>query len=325
MSTSTAWLLLRIPRMKSATTMSGVLGIGDDYVTTAVGADIPAVCDALLASAREAGHTASAVTLVYPLDGRHQLAHLALEEAQRRGWRFERHLPRGAEPHLLDLEGADAAPTWEAGEVATLFDALIKEIQQAVQASELGEALAILRRLLALGLRHFGAWHPDTFWAASNLMRFAGGTGADANIEQAEGLIEHLLRQPFPAQFDNTFGLLRKLEETAKNAAQCGRTDLAVRLAEAAVAVAQQAFGTGHSNHLATQNNLCLLLSALKSPKAEPAMRALLQTARESMGAQHPNIAVVLMNLAELLENQGRADEAAPLREEAQHIRSAAG
>jgi hypothetical protein len=324
MNPNPAWLLLRVPRTESATTMSGVLGVEETCLATAEGANIPVVCDALLEKAKAAGHELGRIIMVYPLDGRHGVAHAALAESQRRGWGFARHVPHGAEPHLLDLMGPDAGPGLSSSELAARFDAHIKEIQSAVEHSELAEALAVLRQMLAMGLLHFGAWHPDTFWAASNLMRFSAGTGAAPNIDQAAGLIDHLLRQPLPAKFENPFGLFRKLEETAKNCAQSGRGELATRVLESAVLVARQEFGEGTPNHLATQNNLCLMLSSLKSPKAEPAMRELLRTARAAMGERHPNVAVVLLNLAELLENLGRADEAAPLRAEAQSIRGAA-
>ncbi len=304
--------------------MSGVLSIDDAYVTTAEGKDISSVCNALLAKAKESAHTVDNVTLVFPLDGRHNLAHIVLEEANRRGWQYARHLPRGLESQLLDLQGADAAPELEASNVPALIETLTQEIQSAIEDSELAEALAVLRQILAIGIVHFGAWHPDTYWALSNLIRFAAATGADANIDQAAGLLEHLLEQPLPAELDNPLGLLRKLDETAKNCAQCGRSELATHVMDAALNVARKAFGEEHPNFLAMQNNACLLLSAIKSPQAEPALRALLQSARKIMGEKHPNIAVVLSNLAELLESQGRAEEAAPLRKEAQSIRNAA-
>jgi hypothetical protein len=314
-----SWLLLRIPRTAGATSLSGVLGAGD-FVATATGADIPSVCDALLARAKDAGRDVGAPTVVFPLDGRHGLAHVVLEEANRRGWSFSRHVPRGAEAHLLDLDGADAAP--ELTDAAPRFEAVTQEVRDAIEGSELGEALSALRHLLVLGVRHHGPWHPDTLWAVSNLVRIAAGTGADANIDQACALAEHLVAQPLPDALDNPNGTMRKLEETARNCAQAGRTDTAVRLMDAAVSLAAKVYGEGHVNHLAVQNNTCQLLAAIASPRAEPAMRELLRTARAGLGERHPNIAVVLSNLADLLEAQGRAEEAAPLRAEAAALRS---
>lgn len=322
MNTLPCWLLVRIPRVKTATKMSGVLGVGS-YVATLQGASMSAVCDALLAQALEAGQEVGRVILVYPLDGRHNIAEAALVESQKRGWGFSRHVPRGTESYLLDVEGDDAEPALPASELPARIDAITKEIQSAIEDSELGEALAGLRQMLTLTLRHLGALHPDTYWAASNLLRFAGGTGAPANIDQAVGLIEHLLRQPIPDELVNPVGLMRKFDETAKNSIRCGRHELSTYLMEVAVEIAKKVFGEGHPDHLAMQNSACLLLSFIKSPKAEPALRELLRVAREKMGAQHPNVAVVLLNLAELLENLGRPDEAKPLRAEAERIRAA--
>lgn len=322
MNTLPSWLLLRIPRVKTATKMSGVLGVGS-YVVSLEGDKLPAVCDALLAKAQEAGQEVGRVILVYPLDGRHNIAEAALVEAHRRTWGFARHVPRGTESYLLDLDGDDAEPALKQSELPARIEEITKEIQSALEASELGEVLAGLRQMMTLTLRHLGAWHPDTYWAASNLLRVAGGTGAPANIDQAAGLLEHLLSQPIPDKLANPVGLMRKFDETAKNAIRCGQHQLSTRLMEVAVELAKREFGEGHPDHLAMQNNACLLLSFIKSPKAEPALRELLRVAREKMGVRHPNVAVVLLNLAELLENLGRPDEAKPLRAEAESIRAA--
>jgi hypothetical protein len=56
MANESAWLLLRVPRARDATSLSGVLGVGE-WVTGARGKNIPGVCDALLAAAKEAGHS----------------------------------------------------------------------------------------------------------------------------------------------------------------------------------------------------------------------------------------------------------------------------
>lgn len=315
MSDSSSWLLLRIPRIQGAQSMSGVLSIGDNVVT-AEGADIPSVIDALLG---KAGKPVGKLTLIDPLDGRHNVAGTVLDEANARGWGFSRHVPPGAERWLLDLDGADAAPGVQ--DIAQLWESLTGDVRGAIDASELGEALAALRQLLLVGLKHLGAWHPDTLWAASNLIKIARGTGADPNVDQACNLADYLIAQPLPEEFANALGTLRKLEETARNAASAGRTDTAVRLMEAAVHIAAKVYGEGDVNHLATQNNMAQLLSAIGSPKAEPAMRELLRTARASLGEKHPNVAVVLSNLADLLEAHGRAEEAAPLRAEVAEIR----
>jgi len=319
---SSSWLLLRVPRTSGATVMSGVLSLADGYVTTVEGKDIPTVCDALLENAKRDNHPVGKLTLITPLDGRHGLSHVVLEESQKRSWEFSRHLPYGSEKYLLDTEGADACVGLELPKVSETFEALTEQVKEAIGDSELGEALSVLRQMLTLAWKHYGPWHTQTLWAASNLLRVAGGTGATANIDQARGLIEYIMQQPYPSSFDIPLGVLRKLDEIAKNAMQAGKRDFAVQVMEKSIDVAKQAFGDGHANHLAVQNNTCLLLSALKSPKAEPSMRELLRLVKQTLGEKHPNVAVVLMNLAELLENLGRAEEAVPLKAEAQAIRA---
>jgi hypothetical protein len=316
MASEAAWLLLRIPRARGAKVMSGVLGVAE-WMTSARGANIPAVCDALLAAAMGVGRPVSSLMLVFPLDGRHDLAHVALEEANRRGWQFARHVPRGQEAHLLDLDGADAADAWES------LDALAEEFQHAVERSELGEALAILRCALALRLRHVGAWDAGTMHVASDLVEIAARTGAEANLDEAAGLVEHLLAQPFPTTFEDPLQLLAQLEETAHQCMAAERPELAVQLLDRSVDVARHAFSERDESYLGARNNRALLLAAIDSPDAEPALRELLLSARALLGEQHPNVAVVLANLAEHLERHGRSDEAAPLRAEADAIRSA--
>jgi hypothetical protein len=323
MSNESPWLLVRVPRSRDATSMSGVLGVGG-WVTSVRGKDIPAVCDALLAAAKAAGHTPSSVMLIDPLDGRHDLAHVMLEEANRRGWGFERHVPRGQEAHLLDLDGADAEPALAASEISARIDELGQETQGAIDASELGEALGIARQALTMLVRHRGFWHPDTLWIASSLMDVAAQTGAGENIDEAAGLIEHVIVQPLPAVFDEPTALFGKLDAAAHSCMDADRPELALHLLDRCVEIARQAFGENDENYLGALNNRALLLAALQRPDAEAALRQLLRSARAILGEKHENVAVVLGNLAELLETQGRGAEAAPLRAEADAIRAAA-
>jgi tetratricopeptide (TPR) repeat protein len=282
------------------------------------------VCDALLAAAKTAGRALSSVVLIDPLDGRHDLAHVMLEEANRRGWGFARHVPRGQEAHLLDLDGADAEPALAASEIPARLGEIGGETQGAIDASELGEALALARQAMTLLVRHRGFWHADTLWIASSLMDVAAQTGADENIDEAVGLIEHVIGQPLPAAFDDPTALLGKLDEAAHSCMDADRPELALHLLDRCLEVARQAFGENDENYLGVLNNRALLLSALQRPEAEAALRELLRSARTILGEKHENVAVVLNNLAELLESQRRGAEAAPLRAEAESIRAAA-
>lgn len=275
-------------------------------------------------AAQSAKRAPPSVVLIDPLDGRHDLAHLVLEEANRRGWRFARHVPRGQEAHLLDLDGDDAEPALAASEIPTRLDELEQQMQGAIDASELGEALAIARQALTLLVRHRGFWHPDTLRMTSSLVDLATHTGAGENIDEAAGLIEHVIAQPLPASVDEPTTVLGKLDEMAHRCMDADRPELALRVLDRSVELAHQAFGDRDENYLGALNNRALLLAALQRPDAEPALRQLLRSARAILGDEHPNVAVALCNLAELLEAQGRGGEAAPLRAEADAIRAAA-
>lgn len=310
------WLLLRIPRTEGADVMSAVLGIDDRLITT-TGPSIPKVCDDLIARAERP----VTPVLIHPLDGRHDLAHIVLEEASRRGWEYSRHVPAGHEAQLLDLDGPDAAPGIAADQVSTHLDGLIAQIKEALESAEAGEAMAIARQALTVCLRHFDAWHPDTLWCASNLLQISISTGAPDNIRAACGLIAHLFAHSLPDNPSNALGTLRKLDEIARRCVAAERPDLAVLAFAQGTELARKTFGDDHPNTLGMQNNRCVFLGAIDHPDAEPELRKLLAAVRTTLGANHPNVAVVLMNLAEQVEKHGRPDEVAALRAEAASIR----
>ncbi len=279
--------------------MSGVLvNEGATHIATAC-ADIPTTINQLLGLAGV--ETLPGATLVVPLDGRHGLAHMALDESNRRGWTFSRHVPPGMEVHLLDLDGPDANPS----DVASTVAALQQEAREALGDSELGEGLAVLRRALAVGWRNLGPWHPDTLWAASNLLHVAAATGAAENLAQAVALTDLLMNEPLPQQAENPTGILRKLGEVAERCAKNGRHDVARRALAAAVEAARTLLGDGHPNHLATLNSYGLFLSAQGDPEAATVLGTLLDRARALFGPDHPNVGVVERNLAEFVRGRG--------------------
>lgn len=287
-----SWLLLRVPRGPEADTMSAVLSV-DGAIRTAVGPDIPATIDAVLAGAPPP----EGLRLVLPLDGRHGLAHAALDEANRRGWGFSRHLPAGEELHLLDLRGPDANPA----SVDETFVALQAEAGAALKASELGEAMAVLRQSLAMCAANPGWWHPDTLWALSNLVRVADATGAPENVAEAAGLAAVVLAQPRPETLENAAGTLRKLGELAHNLHDAGQTGLAGRALAASVELARGCYGENHENHLGMLNNYALFLSATGARDAIWVFEDLLARARATLGPDHPRVGVVERNFAEFM------------------------
>jgi hypothetical protein len=224
-----SWMLLRIPRTDGATSMSGVLFVdGKQYV--ARGAQIAEVCDALVANAPEAKPT-----LIFPLDGRHGLAGYVLDESQKRGWEFSRHVPAGHEDVLFDLDGVDAAA--DLADPSDLLQELATAMGEAWNDNEIGESMGIGRQALTLCLQHFGAWHGYTFWIMSNYFQAAAGTGNDENVREVCNVVEYLVKQPKPATVPGLGTAANKLAEIAQRAASVDQMDLANRLTEIARAL----------------------------------------------------------------------------------------
>ncbi len=239
----TAYLVLRIPRAEGATVMSGVLNVeGHEYVEES--ATIPAVCDAL--AARVPG---CKPLLVDPLDGRHGLAHVVLEEATKRGWEFGRHPPLGLELLLLDLEGADAARSMSKEDATTALERLAAGMGEAWNDSELGESMGIGRQALTLCLHHFGAWHPYTFWIMSNLFQASAGTGNGDNIREACAFVDYLLTREKPATYEGASGFLVRLDELAHRCLGVDNVALATRVYDAAVEIARATYGEAHGTY----------------------------------------------------------------------------
>jgi hypothetical protein len=318
MSMTDPLIVLRIPRSEGATELSAALV--DRGVTTVVrAASIPAIGEMLAAKLVDS----VSAQLVFPLDGRFLLSHMVLAETEKRGWSFSRHVPAGSEMLLLDVEGADSGPELSPDAAANTLEARATEIQDAIDRSELGEALGVSRHAMTTCLRHLGPFHEDSLWVISNWIQLASATGSVDNIGESVRLLCELLDTPIPTTLSNPTGTLRKLNELAHRCAEAERTDVSRWLLEKSVAVARNSCGDNHIDTLGTQNNLCLFLSAHKDPSAEQAMRELLRNARTVLGDGHANLAVIMMNLAELLENLGQTAEVTTLRAEAAAIRGA--
>lgn len=318
-----SWLLLRIPRTEGAKEMSAVLSAGGELLVEPSCPDIPTAIDRLLDAAKAKGVDPGKPTLVFPLDGRHGLAHVVLSESERRGFPFSRHPPRGNGHLLVDTAGQDSAPDLAPDGLPAKVDALGDEADAAMRDSELAEAMAILRQIVAVCARHASWWDPNALWALANGVKVAASTGAAENVSEACDLALHAIAQPKPAPLPPPVRVLTRLDEVASNCAAAGQADVAAKVLEAAVELARESQGDGHPNHLAMLNNYGLFLSSRRRPEAESVLRDLLGRTRATLGQKHPNVAVVLSNLAQFLEAAGRGAEAAPLRAEVAEIRGA--
>ncbi|MBK9035281.1 MAG: hypothetical protein IPL61_29185 [Myxococcales bacterium] len=254
--TSTPWLVLRFPRAAGATTLSGVLS-ADGQLFVERGETIAAVCDLLAARAP----TARPV-LVDPLDGRHGLAHLVLEEAQRRGWEFARHPPPGHELHVLDLAGADAEPARSIADATALLEQLAGAMGDAWKDQELGESIGIGRQALTLCLHHFGAWHPYTYWILSNLFQASAGTGNDDNVRAASAFVDDLLSRDMPETIVGGASSIVRLDELAHRCLASGNVRLATRVYDAAIAIARKAYGEQHTTYAQIQDRKAAALAS---------------------------------------------------------------
>ena len=96
----------------------------------------------------------------------------------------------------------------------------------------------------------------------------------------------------------------------------------AAKVAEKALRVAEEEFGSEHTNVGTSLNNLAEIYGAQgRHTEAEPLYRRALAIWEKTLGEDHPNVGIVLENLAELCKELGKKDEARRLEERAGRIR----
>ena len=117
--------------------------------------------------------------------------------------------------------------------------------------------------------------------------------------------------------------LTRRVEE----AYRAGQADVAIPLAEQALALAETAFGPRDPRSLRSRNDVAVVLEAQgRYREAEVLDRETLQIRREALGPRSPDTLLSMNNLAEALEAEGRYGEAEPLlRETLESRREALG
>jgi tetratricopeptide (TPR) repeat protein len=101
-----------------------------------------------------------------------------------------------------------------------------------------------------------------------------------------------------------------------------------------ALAINKRSFGPEHPDVSATLNNLAMLLQAAnrlveaeplmrdmnRPAEAEPLIRRALLIFEQSLGPEHPNVAITLHNLGQSLQDTNRLTEAEPLMRRGEEI-----
>lgn len=96
-----------------------------------------------------------------------------------------------------------------------------------------------------------------------------------------------------------------------------GKDSKAVKTAQKALKVAEEAFGPDHPNQATALSNLASLYKALGDfPKAEHLYKRVLAKREKLLGPSHPHLAKSMNDLALLYDYQGKYEEAEPLYKE---------
>jgi tetratricopeptide (TPR) repeat protein len=116
------------------------------------------------------------------------------------------------------------------------------------------------------------------------------------------------------------WGILSQEVITLYRAGQYAR---AVKVAEAALAVAEKNVGPNHPDVATSLNNLAALYRTQGDyAKAEPLYKRSLAIREKVLGPEHPDVATILNNLAKLYRATNQSEEAAKLETRALIIRA---
>ncbi|HCL56008.1 MAG TPA: hypothetical protein DHW82_03245 [Spirochaetia bacterium] len=196
------WIELSIPYDENARFMSGRLGYQDaengniSVLTVRDCKNIPETIDKLLNTAKEnAVETSSPITLIFPLDERHNLAWYVKEEADKRKWEFSRHIPENQEVSDFmthKTAQADEVRKLSNEDARTQIMKLNEDARQEYQSSDLLRAITCLRHALELSLEYFDFNSPETAYTVRNLVYTYQATGSYENEKEALKLIQKI-------------------------------------------------------------------------------------------------------------------------------------
>ncbi|MEX2683917.1 MAG: hypothetical protein Q6373_020265 [Candidatus Sigynarchaeota archaeon] len=197
------WLRLDVPYSKDANKMRAVLAYSEPgkednakLLTAADCKNIPEAVQSVLEQAKSSNiEIDSNLTLVYPLDDRHGLAGHARDEADKKQFKFSRHVP-DAMKMPVDLETGyenfdtgSTEDTYDFDQARAAILQLNQEANDSFNSNDLLEAMGPLRHALWLALRHLGWRHPGTAYTLRNLGYTLISTGNSENAMEIEALL----------------------------------------------------------------------------------------------------------------------------------------
>jgi len=197
------WLRLDVPYSKDANKMRAVLAYCEPGKEDRAGLlkaegckNIPEAVKSVLEQAKSSNiEIDSDLTLVYPLDDRHGLAGHARDEADRRQFKFSRHvpgamkLPVAFETGYENFDTGSPEDNYDFDQARDAILQLNQEANDSFNSNDLLEAMGPLRHALWLALRHLGWRHPGTAYTLRNLGYTLISTGNSDNSIEVEALI----------------------------------------------------------------------------------------------------------------------------------------
>jgi tetratricopeptide (TPR) repeat protein len=175
----------------------------------------------------------------------------------------------------------------------------------------LGEAEALIRRVVEIDEKRLGENHPDLASALNNLGQLLEYTNRAA---EAEPLMRRALAIDEQSFDPNHPKVARDLNNLATLLHATNRLSEAEPLMRRALTIDEQVLGPDHPTLAVHLNNLVALLQDTnRLAEAESPMRRVVEILETSFGGDHPDVGKALNNLAQLLQATNRRTEAEPL------------
>lgn len=223
-----------------------------------------------------------------------------------------RALPSGLSRTLLVFSAVvltHIAAGAQAGEA--IWKALNDEVVPLITKGELYKAERTARQALAEARKTFGEAHRNTDTSYANLalaLRFRGRhQEAEKHYRAALAIRERNLGASHPS----TALIAANLAEVIQ--AQ-GRHAEAEQLQRRVLPIFEKAYGEDPKTATLLNNMGVVLRAQGRHRDAEPLLRRALLMKENTLGPYHPSVAHTLTNLAEVLDQLGRGDEAAKMR-----------